>query len=318
MKRGTTSIRQAILAASSYADVFGYPLTEDELLLWTPFVRGTDGKKIRSSIRRLVTEEILKRNPPFITLTTGSASVPERITRSNAAVKKWALARFAATALSRIPWIRMIGVTGALSMENAGAEDDIDFCIVTDSGSVWTVRMLSTVLVALMGRRRRPDATRIRDRICLNMFLSGDAQSVPVKERDFYTAHEVLQFTPLYERNPDAYRTFLQRNRWVASYLPRAWKKRMDGSIGFPQPARVRTAYLPRVPVPSGIERMLMDWQIRYMRRRLTKEVVTENIIRFHPHDARGWISARFGEKIGKLGIPLTRFFSDPKIAVTS
>lgn len=320
MNRRQVSLSASILTALFYSAQFAYPLTEDELVLWLPHASGHTDAAIRSRIRLMVSRGILKRNPPFIFLPDRPGFVGHRVARQAAAGEKWARARRAAELLSAIPWIRMVGVTGALSMDNASRDDDIDFCIVTEPGSVWTVRFLATGLFAFLGMRRRPGDTSIRDRICLNMFLSSSSLAVPAAERDFYTAHEVLQFTPVFERDGMTYRQFLSENRWVARFLPRAWAARRSGKRGL----RAVPAGKPggrssgTVGAPGFVEAVLMRLQRWYMKPRVTREVISDNVIRFHPKDARTWIREGFLKDASRAGIPLTTLFPDHKIAVTS
>lgn len=317
MIRGKMALSASILTAVIYAAQFSYPLTEDELVLWLPFAQGYSDTAVRTRIRRMVRQGVFKRNPPFLFFPSAAGTVSRRVTNQEASQQKWRYARAAAAKLAVIPWVRMIGVTGALSMDNSSSDDDIDFCIVTDPGSVWTVRFLTTALFTMLGIRRKPGDVVIRDRICLNMYLSSSSLNVPVRERDFYTAHEVLQLTPVYERDNNVYREFLTANRWAARYLPRAWNKRWKGKTGYRPPAE--GSPVSSSPAVAGFaETALMRMQRWYMKNRVTREVVSRDVIRFHPKDARSWIRTGFAKTASRFGIPLTTLFPDHKIAVTS
>ena len=97
----------------------------------------------------------------------------------------------------------LVGVTGGLAMENAKIDDDIDLYCVTDNGTLWITRLLVTIFVSLMGVRRTPRAKNMKDTFCLNMFTTTDSMRIPKDERDLFSAHEVVQMVPLWEKAGD-------------------------------------------------------------------------------------------------------------------
>ncbi len=107
-------------------------------------------------------------------------------------------------------------------MDNVDRKDDIDLFIITKRNRLWTTRLFATIVVDLLGIRRKPGETDVRNKICLNMFMSEDALSIPKQEQDLFAAHEVLQMKPLWERE-GIYKKFLMKNKWVSKFLPNAW-----------------------------------------------------------------------------------------------
>jgi len=55
------------------------------------------------------------------------------------------------------------------------------------------------------------------------MFVSEPA--LPESERDLFSAHEVLQMEPVFDRG-NTYKKFLLANKWVKTFLPNAWRYR--------------------------------------------------------------------------------------------
>jgi hypothetical protein len=228
---------------------------------------------------------------------------------------KWIQARRIANILTIIPTITLVGVTGGLTRSNTRQEDDIDFIIISSPEALWVTRALSTVLLDILRLRRRVNDREVRNRICLNMFISEAGLAVPRTERDLYTAHEVLLMTPLWERG-GAYQKFLTANRWVKKFLPNAWKKKN-------QELRIRNHgqkqnigvffRLPLIHVSRFLIRLIEPVaqyiQLRYMSRRRSSEIVTDIIIRFHPRDARIWIKRALGRRLAKYDIPLDKIF---------
>jgi len=192
------------LVTVAYADIFDYPLTHKELVRWM----------ISSGISP-------KEHKEYYYLPGRSSLVAVRQERARWQQEKWNIARRAAGILSHIPTIQLVGVTGGLAMNNAKKDDDIDLFIITQRGYLWTTRLLTTIL--LFGMRRKRNHIRVKNKICLNMFMMEDA--LVLQEQDLFTAHEVLQMEPVFDRG-HIYKRFLQANKWVKSYLPNAWRYR--------------------------------------------------------------------------------------------
>jgi hypothetical protein len=137
--------------------------------------------------------------------------------RERASRVVWRRARLWARLVARTPYVRMVAVTGALSMRNISGRPDIDLLVVTQPGRVWICRRLLILLVRL--------ARLLGDDLCPNYILSSN--HLQLDQRDFFTAHELAQMVPLY--GTSTYREMLAQNRWSAHYLPAAFYWRRGG-----------------------------------------------------------------------------------------
>lgn len=259
----------------AYADVFDYPFTREELNKWLIFGGRIPVKK---------TQWYFLRNK----------TVAVRNARSVYQNAKWQVARRAARILSRIPSVQLVGVTGALSMNNAKKDDDIDVFVIAKKGTLWSTRL--SCLLFLTGMRRTRNDTRVANKICLNMFMTDDRMEIT--DHDLFTAHEVLQMQPLFDRK-HTYRKFLNANTWVKRYLPNAWKQKNT-------PPQMPDAAVKLFIIPEPLARTLQRW---YMRRHTTNEVITDTVLRFHPKDARVWVKRKLAARLGRYNIPLDKIF---------
>ncbi len=198
--------KQTILKTLHYADIFDYPLTAEE-------------------IRKYAVEPLEDADPTSLSELRGAGGyyclpgreeiVELRRRRERWSEPKLGKAQRIAGFLKFIPWIKLVGVTGALAMGNSDEEDDIDLMIITSSGRLWLTRGLVVTFLLLTGQYRR--ANKIKNRICPNLMLSEKALEFP--DRDLFTAHEIVQMKPIFERD-NAYQKFLQANNWVKDFLP--------------------------------------------------------------------------------------------------
>lgn len=294
------TIHQRVLATLAYADVFDYPLTREEIVYWC----------IGSAPAKLSLPTGTRRIGNFVFLGKHKNHIEERRFRFVWSGQKREMARRISLLIRFVPTVELVGVTGGVAINNANYRDDVDLFVICRKGTLWSTRLLVTLIVDLMGRRRRPGDRRVQNKLCLNMFMSDDALSLPLSERDLFAAHEVLQMVPLYQRGR-TYQKFLIANMWARKLLPNAWKDKMkhlpvhaEAASSNVKPSLDFWIFLARITeFPARIGQRI------YMRRRRTSEVVTDTVLRFHPRDARGWIKRKFAARLRRFGIPLDKVF---------
>ena len=302
------SHRDRVLATICYADIFDFPLTPDELLFWCIGEKGN----LSGALPSVIAQET-DTGQSFLYVKKRRSIIKERARRFGWAKEKWDVARRVSRWLFFIPTIDLVGVTGGLAMHNAKKDDDIDMFFIVRSGTLWTSRLLATIVVELLGMRRRPNETRVRNKICLNMFMSDDALSLSSHERDLFAAHEVLQMHPLWKRG-GVYRKFLSKNNWVRKFLPHAWREKryvIRETRYENLKKNIIVSYLSHITyhLVRLFEMPFRFMQLWYMHEHRTTEIVTDNILRFHPNDARVWIKKELEKRLHRYNIPLVKIF---------
>jgi hypothetical protein len=192
-----------------YADVFDYALTSSEIhryLIGT----GAAAQDIQETLNgnRLV-PHFIERHGEFYTLPGRSVAVAVRQRRQAIANRLWPHALRYGRLIARLPFVRMVAVTGALAVDNVEPEADIDLLVVTQPGRLWLCRALVIAVVKLA--RRRGDV------ICPNYFLSE--RVLELAERNLFTAHEFAQMVPL--AGQPVYHHMRALNRWVEDFQRR-------------------------------------------------------------------------------------------------
>lgn len=292
------SIRDAVIATVCYADIFDYPLTDAQLksyLIKRKFKKNFSLPSIKGL------KIIHKKNETFVMLSKRKGILRTRKLREVASIQKWQKVERVGKWLAKIPTVTMVGVTGALAVNNAHEEDDIDLFIIAQAGTLWITRLLVVVIMSFFGRRK-PGDTEFKNAICLNMFITGAALSVPRRQRDLFTAHEVLQMVPVIDKG-NTYIKFLRANRWVTEFLPALGQEKIKALLKLSSPSNSSTILL-RLCEP--LARFI---QLRYMSARRTTEVISDTILRFHPRDARAWIKTELDRRLRRFGIPLDKIF---------
>jgi hypothetical protein len=288
-----------LFATVAYADIFDYPLSSDDIYFWSI-------KKVsRQSLR---TEKIpgVVHNNCLFTLKGRQSIRTSIVKRQTISKEKRDRARGVGKWLKLIPSVTLVGVTGGVAVNNALPNDDIDLFIITARDTLWITRVLVTFIVELLGVRRHPSDRNVKNKICLNMFMSERSLGIPKKEQDLYTAHEVLQMAPLWARG-NSYKQFLESNSWVKNLLPIAWGIKHVGRNNHPKASYFWT-YI-SVFFLRFLEKPSKYVQLWYMSSRRTREVITPRILKFHPNDARVWIRKEFEKRLSKRNIPLDKVF---------
>lgn len=297
--------RHAVIATLAYAHIFDYPLTEKEIYEWmitNTYKRDFALSKLQTSIQCY---------KGYYGLFQIKKNVRKREERMRFSEEKMIKARQIALVLRFIPTIFLIGVSGGLAMKNADEEDDIDMFFVVAPNTIWITRLLILGILQILGKRRKFGDIFVKNLICVNMIVDLNHLALPLNERDLYSAHEVLQMIPLFDRG-NTYQRFLSCNSWVKNYLYHAWNWKID-KVNRDKKINAKCCNVFMLRLFWVIFRFLdvpaEKIQLFYMKRKITTEKIAKGILRFHPHDARIYIQKRFLLLLRKWNIPCNGYF---------
>ncbi|HJW90632.1 MAG TPA: hypothetical protein VJ436_08320 [Anaerolineales bacterium] len=294
------ALEWAILQSCAYADVFDYPLTLSEIHRYLVGIQASV-KAISArltSAARLHRE--LKARHDFWTLVGREHLVEVRRQRSLQSRQLWPLARRYGRQIARLPFVRLVAVTGALAVDNLGDRPDIDYLVVTEPGRLWLCRSLVIALVRLAARQGVT--------LCPNYFLSTKALYFP--NGSLYTAHELVQMSPL--SGLEVYARMRAQNQWTLQYLPNAISSPSPGfSVQSPSPPSLWKRLgenLIRTP-PGG---WLEVWEMKRKVRRFKGKSAGEGEAEFCADWCKGHFDGHarhtlqeFQLRLDVLGVPL-------------
>ncbi len=307
------AIEQSILETLAYADVFSWPIAEEELFRQIqsskPLPTGGQGKiqkqnlNLKTVLNKLIKKKIIAKKDNFYFLCGRNRLVERRQEREKWVAGKMAIARNAAKWLKLIPSILLVGVSGGLAVGNVTQDDDIDLFIICRSGTLWTTRFLAILLLELLGRRRRPGESDYKNKICLNMFVDEKGMAVPESERDIYTAHEIKNLKILWERN-GTYREFLKANQWHEILRSKSKEQRVKTNPNWENFSCERGfAFYILYFAFTKIEPFFRWLQLKYMKRRRTQEKIEPHRLLFHPEDRRAWVLKEYQKRLKNLSL---------------
>lgn len=293
-----TPEEESILITLIYSSIFSFPLTKDEL--WKYLItKEKIPKKMFHNRLKLLRQHIVQKQR-YICIKGEDASITQRIANSDEVAKKFALAKQASVLVSMIPTVLFIGASGGLAAKNVTAEDDIDFFIITKQDTIYITRFLVMLLLQRKGLRRSRNQQDAPNKICVNLIIDEKELSWNSAKRDIYTAREIAQVQPLFERE-NMYKRFLNKNKWVTEFLPNAFSMRF---IPLKQEKHsMFTSLISMVLSLPPFEILSRLIQQKIMQKHKTTETVTNHHLAFHPKDYRLEVLRQLKLKMKDLGL---------------
>lgn len=303
-------LRKAVLTTLAYYDALEYPLTEFEV--WKHLIAdkgdGTSDApalgQVAAAIDGLVESGATLCINGFIVLPGREALILERIRGEKYAVGKIKRAARLIWRIAWVPFIRMIALTGSLSMKRGDHDSDWDLFVVLSKGAIWRGRTLLSLVLQLIGKRRH--GRYIENRACLNHFVTDG--SLEIAMQDYFSASEYRFMYTFLGR--DTERRFELVNRWIArikpnyqpTEIPNLWLHEASPAV-----LKVR-ALLEQLVSWSGWEGMLSRWQKKKIERNPKSQtpgafiVANDEALIFLPHPKGPVIFDRFKERLALHG----------------
>lgn len=279
------NLKESIISTLAYHQIFDYPLTEEELLLYQ-IEKKTNKKLVSLSLEKLSKEGLITYKNGYFCLSKSNKYATLRKKRKNISGTKLKRATLYAKILDLIPTIKFVGLTGALAMQNSTRSDDIDLLIITSSNLLWTTRLLANIM--LFPFKRRPKTQQQANKACLNIFIDG--ADLKIKDQNLYSAHEICQMKVLYNRG-NTYQQFIASNKWVYRYLPN-WT--LHGA-----PINKTRAEDPHLNwLLANLEQILKRLQLKYMKSKITTEKISNTQLFFHPKTTQAHVLREYEKKL--------------------
>ncbi len=285
--------REAILKTLLYADIFNFPLEKKEVWKFLISKDKSDEKNLFKNIS--AKDKFIEFKNGFYFIKGRKELVKLRQKRQKISEEKLKKAKKIVKKISYFPTVKFIGISGALSMQNSDEEDDIDLFVITEKNLVWTTRFILVLSLILMGVYRNKNSKDYKDKICLNMIIDEENMIFDIKNQNLYTAHEIIQTVPLFERD-NTYKEFIEKNNWYEKFLVNATIKKIY--------LRKKTNYFDLFFIKLlniiFIEKITRFIQKKYMERNITKETIKNGFLALHPFDYKSYVLKTYKEKLNK------------------
>lgn len=285
---------RSILKTLLYADIFNYPLTKNQVWKFLISEEKINKTFLFNNLKNI--KKIIDFKDGYFFLKGKKELIYLRKENEKESSIKLKKAKKIAQIVFYIPSIKLIGVSGALSMKNSDANDDIDFFVVSENNLAWTTRLLSIIILSLLGVYRTRKTQNIKDKICLNMIIDESNLHFKKPVQNLYTAHEVIQIIPLFTRN-NTYKKFIKENGWYKKFLPNATSYK---NLHMDKSQNIFEILLLVIFKILSIEKILRFLQRKYMEKNVTRETIESGFIALHPFDYKSFVLNNYNKKIKK------------------
>ncbi len=143
--------------------------------------------------------------------------------------------------VARLPFVRMVALSGSLAHLNAEGAADLDLFVITAPHRVWTVTVATLVLSKLFGWRKR---------VCMNYVISEHA--LKIEPEDLFSANQIIHLRPI--SGHKVFERFAKVNGFVRAFYPNFELPDLETSGPDPKNSRPRDlkTFLERV-ITCGI-----------------------------------------------------------------
>ena len=283
-----------IIKVIKYFSFFGYYPTLNEI--YTFLEAKISINSLEKKINKMVKEKLLlasKYTPPQYSIgkskdqprsNRGQRSTPiksgSKIKNSEKKLNNWRF-RLYMRLISLFSQIKLVGLSGSISMMNADTDDDIDLFIITERNRLFTGRLIALILAQLFGLRRSRGIGNNNNKICLNLFFDEKSMKVPKFKQTEFVGHEVLQMKPIVNKET-TYKRFLASNKWVFRLFPNSKQifSRLNQDLILSKKLKIKNEKL-----GDWIESRLRSFQMKSINKHKTTEIITNTQLWFHPDD---------------------------------
>ncbi|MDF2431977.1 MAG: hypothetical protein JWP44_1608 [Mucilaginibacter sp.] len=203
-----SEIKENILAALAYFDMFNYPLTRAEIYLFLK--KKYNYAFFDDALKCMLNSGIIYQFAQFYTLKNDHYLVVRRNEGNKKAAELIKIAGVVGDLLIKFPYVRGIAISGSLSKNFADEYSDIDLFIITEKNRLWIAR---TILHCF---KKLTFLVKKEQLFCMNYFI--DLEQLEIIEKNIYTAIEVGTLIPL--QGDIVFQKFYAANSWISEFTP--------------------------------------------------------------------------------------------------
>ena len=255
----------------AYFSIFKYPLSFYQLSTYLISNKKFKSKEFKKQLKRLVSKGFIKERKGYYYL-PGIKNVDseKRKGYTEKLIKK---NRKVLNTLKKVPWIKMICITGSAANYNSEPISDLDLLFVTSKNRVWLTRGFVFTILRIYGKL---PPKNFEDReLCPNIFVDEKSLTWPKSKRDIYIAQNIISMQPIHQKG-NMYFRFLRANTWIHRY---------NSQFEFHTPSKFKKIKSSRSDILNFLEDLAYKMQLIYMRRRRTTETLTKRLIHFNKND---------------------------------
>ena len=291
------SSSDAILKTLLYAEIFDFPLKKKEIYSYLISPKKISLARVLRDLNYLKNKISL--DGDYLFINNKKSLVLKRIEREEISKNKMVFAINVIKKLAFIPTVKFVGISGALAMRNCEEEDDIDLFVITEENTVWFSRLFLILYLKFLRVYRGKKEKNVKNKICLNMMVDEKQMSFKDNDKNLYTAHEIIQLIPVLDKK-NTYQKFIKQNSWIYELLA---NYKFDKKIYFKSKNNFLDESFVLLLKNSSIEHVSEIVQKKYMNEFITKEIIRDGFLAFHPFDYKQFALREYNKKLRKFNL---------------
>lgn len=261
------NLENHILQTLKYSDIFNFPLTTKEIYKYLISEEYYSFSQIEKTTNKLVSDKKIIKFGKYYGLTNLSNTVEKQRKQSLKLCKtQTKKTKKNLQPIAKLPFVKLIAITGSVAAKNCDAKADVDLFIVTSKNFLWFARLITVLYLKSIKKYKKP--------YCTNIYIP--INNLTWLKKNIYIANEVARLKPLFNKS-NTYELFLQKNTWVCDYLAnfRGYIPKFN--------IKQKNSFVCNLFLP--FEYLLFLIQIIYMKNKITTEKIGLNYIHFLKND---------------------------------
>lgn len=281
----SVSLEHAIETVIARFDIFDFPLTTFEIWQFCPITTSyQEVEKYLATLTRIETHNGFFFMPGRIEI------VATRQNRYRDSYQKIRTAKKLIGLFSWLPFIRSIMLANIIGPNNIKVESDIDLFVVTKVRRIWFVKLLASLILALLDLR--PRKHKSKNTICLSYLVDEaalDLSSAKYNESDWYFGYWLSGLVPLYG-STEIYEKLLKANTWLKAILPN-WQLSNSKPL---KRCVTNTSTENTYNLFNGLEKIAKAFHMKVLSPVLRERanidssvIINDHVLKLHPSDRR-------------------------------
>ncbi len=205
---GLTALDVQIIRALLYFDIFRYPLTAQEIVLYMG-IEADHLHTVEQRLHILCDRLLIYRFNNQYSIPNDGGLAERRLRGNRMAQEVMPKAIRRARLIQRFPFVRSVNISGSLSKNYFDELADVDFFVITAPGRLWLCRLLLTIY-------KKVFLLNVRKYFCINYYI--DTNSLRIPDENQFSATEII--TLKNQTGAAWYNQFMAENTWVRNYYP--------------------------------------------------------------------------------------------------
>ncbi len=286
-KRTGKGTENAIKRTLAYRSLFRYPMSFFQIGTYLMASSPSNDKKLRTALNKLVKDRWARKIYGKYEILGEKHT--NWLSKQKLSVKMLDENLHLLKFLGGVPWIKMIAITGSLAAYNPEKNTDIDLMMVTRRNRVWITRGFVALILKIL--KKHPEYDGQPGSFCTNLFVDESRMQWEKEKRNVFIASDIVMMQPVIDKG-NTYFRFMKENRWVSDYYP-------NFRINYPEKDEKSASGR----LFTLLENAARKAQLRYMKKKITSEVLGKHIIHFNKNDNSQRVLESYRNLLKKLKI---------------